>query len=113
MIKQNLLSLLLLCCLCAPLYAQSNTGTIIGEVVDATKAVVPGARLRVTNAATNQTQETTTTSAGIFSLASLQPGAYSVTVEAAGFKKAQLARVEVLTAGAADPRGRAADILKL
>jgi hypothetical protein len=99
--KRAALNLLALLCLSLALIAQTNTGTITGEVYDATKAVVAGARVRVTNLATNITQETATTGAGVFSAPSLQPGTYRVTVEAQGFKTATVEPVEVLTAGTA------------
>jgi hypothetical protein len=99
--KQAPMTLLLLACLSLASAAQTNTGTITGEVYDATKAVVAGARVRVTNVATNITQEATTTGAGVFSAPSLQPGTYRVTVEAQGFKTATVEPVEVLTAGTA------------
>ncbi|MFN8000258.1 MAG: carboxypeptidase regulatory-like domain-containing protein [Acidobacteriota bacterium] len=81
--------------------AQTNTGTLTGEVNDTNKAVVSGARVRATNLATNITLEVTTSGAGVFSVASLQPGTYRVTVEAAGFKTAVIEPVEVLTASTA------------
>jgi hypothetical protein len=99
--KQIAQALLILLFLSAATLAQTNTGTITGEVYDATKAVVAGARVRVVNQATSITQETATNSAGVFSLPSLQPGLYRVTVEATGFKSALLDRVEVLTASTA------------
>lgn len=96
--KFVLLTVLGLLAFSGDLYAQTNTGAITGEVTDASKAVVSGARVRVTNLATNLIQETTTTSAGVFTAPSLLPGTYRVTVEAQGFKTASLATVEVLTA---------------
>ncbi len=94
-----------LICLCgllsSPLLAQTSTGTLTGEVNDSNKAVVIGARVRVTNLATNLTQEVLTTSAGVFSISALQPGSYRVTVESQGFKTASLSPVEVLTASTA------------
>jgi len=70
-----------------PLFAQSDRGTITGTVLDPAGAVVPGASVTVTSAATGTSTKTVTTSAGDYTVPSLPAGAYSVTVEAAGFKK--------------------------
>ena len=52
--------LILLGLLGTSLYAQDATGRIIGVVTDATGAVVPSARIIVTNVATNISTEGTT-----------------------------------------------------
>ena len=80
--------------------AQSGgaTGTIVGTVVDSTGAVIPGAQVSITEADTNVTQQTTTSAAGTFSVASLKPGTYRVTVVAKGFSTTTALNVE-LTVG--------------
>jgi hypothetical protein len=70
----------------APSYAQKITGTIRGTVTDATGAVVPGAKVTVTNEETGLTRSAATGSAGIYAFAELPVGSYSVRVENAGFK---------------------------
>lgn len=72
--------------LSTPALAQ-GTGTIRGTVVDSTQAAIPGAGVVVTNTATNFTRRAETTSEGIYSVSSLPPGSYQVSVEATGFKK--------------------------
>lgn len=81
--------------------AQSSTGTLTGEVSDINKAIIAGAKVTVTNLATNISLETATTDAGVFSAPSLQPGTYRVTVESKGFKVARVEPIEVLTASTA------------
>ena len=66
-----------------------STGGIVGTVVDATGAVVPGAKVTITGS-TGQTIKTTTSGQGGYASGSLVPGAYTVRVEAKGFKTAQL-----------------------
>jgi uncharacterized membrane protein len=68
-------------------WAQSETGQITGTITDATGAVVSDAKVTAKAASTGLARETTTNSAGIYTIASLRPGAYEVTVEATGFKK--------------------------
>jgi len=66
-------------------FAQRFDGTLRGEVTDQTAAVVPGAKVTVTNEATGVTQSTLTTSAGIYTFPNLLVGRYTVKVEAQGF----------------------------
>jgi len=71
-----------------PAVAQEVTGNIIGSVVDASGAAVPGAMVIVT--ATEQglvIRSLQTNEVGLYSATLLPVGTYSVTVEAAGFKK--------------------------
>ncbi len=87
--------------LSALVYAQTNRGGISGTVTDPSGAVVPGARVIITNIGTNQTIQLATSAEGTYSIASLEPVAYRVTVEAPGFKRTVLARIKVDTAAIA------------
>ncbi|HEX8138068.1 MAG TPA: TonB-dependent receptor [Pyrinomonadaceae bacterium] len=80
---------------------QTNKGGISGTVIDPNGAAVPGATVTITNVGTNQATTVTTTESGAFTVTSLDPVAYSVTVEAQGFKKAVLDNVKVDTASTA------------
>ena len=68
--------------------AQAVAG-ITGTVMDTTGAVLPGARVTITNEATGVAVKTTTSSAGTYSTTGLLPGSYTVTVEATGFRKSE------------------------
>jgi hypothetical protein len=70
-----------------PANAQKTTGTLRGQVLDPTGATVANARVTATNRDTGVSTSTETTSAGTFDFPSVLPGRYTVTVEAAGFKK--------------------------
>lgn len=78
-------------CLCLVLaavtVAQTTFGTIRGRVLDSSGAPVVAARVTVTNTGTNITKEATSSEAGAYEVGYLQPGTYSVAVEATGFKK--------------------------
>lgn len=78
-----------------PASAQRTTGTLRGQVLDPTGAVVPDASVTVTNQETGVTVKVTTTSAGTYAVPSLIPGLYKITVEAKGFKGFQLKDVNV------------------
>jgi hypothetical protein len=67
--------------------AQNATGKIIGTVKDSSGAVVAGAQVKVTNAATNITQETVTDGDGNYQILLLPIGTYQITVEKSGFRK--------------------------
>ncbi len=80
------------------LFAQSNTGTITGRIFDSAKALLPGAKLTITNLDTNVTSAITANDQGNYSAPALLPGRYRVVVEKAGFSKSVLEPVEVFTA---------------
>ncbi len=64
----------------------AGQGTISGTVTDSTGAVIPDAIVAATNNATNVASQRTTTSSGLFTIAPLPPGIYSLTVQAPGFR---------------------------
>lgn len=71
------------------LSAQTYQGRILGLVSDQSGAIVSGAQVTVTNVATSVTRTVTTTSSGEYAAPNLEPGPYSVTIEAPGFQKFQ------------------------
>ncbi|MGH9359841.1 MAG: carboxypeptidase regulatory-like domain-containing protein, partial [Terriglobia bacterium] len=78
-----ILSLSLLACF--PLYSQVTGGMLSGTVTDPSGAVVPGAKIIVTNTATGVSRKATTNSAGLYTAPNLQPGSYQITASATGF----------------------------
>ena len=64
-----------------------GNGVILGTVTDNSGAVVSNAKVEVTNKATGIVTRTETTSSGDFTVPSLNPGVYIVSVEAPGFQK--------------------------
>ncbi|HYM09212.1 MAG TPA: carboxypeptidase regulatory-like domain-containing protein [Bryobacterales bacterium] len=77
------------------LFAQSERGTITGTVLDPSGAVVPGARITVTNTATNVASQTVGTDSGDYTAANLPVGQYSIRVEKEGFKPAVVSGVTI------------------
>lgn len=82
-------------CFCAFLFtcvaaarAQDARGAINGTVTDQSGGVVPGVTIRVVNADTGVSVETTTNAYGAYNVPFLLPGSYSVSAELEGFKRA-------------------------
>jgi carboxypeptidase family protein len=96
--RRSLLARAILCAnlLCsAILVAQSTSGTsgIRGTVTDQNGAAVANAKVAIASKATAATLNVATSSAGIYSSGPLQPGDYTVRVEAKGFKKSEVTLV--------------------
>ena len=69
------------------LSAQGTTSRLLGTVADPSGAVVVGAKVQLANEGTGVAFNSTTSQAGTYLFDSIQSGSYTVTVEAAGFKK--------------------------
>ncbi len=82
--------LIVVCLLSSKALPQGETtSAIVGEVRDATKAVVPGATVTIVNRETGLKRTAQTDDAGRFNFTQLKPGTYSVRVEAPGFEARQ------------------------
>ncbi|HWA96715.1 MAG TPA: carboxypeptidase regulatory-like domain-containing protein [Terracidiphilus sp.] len=69
-------------------YGQAGaSGTVLGTVTDSTGAIVPNAKVTITNTETNVQFHAVTSSAGDYNAPSLNPGTYIVSAEAKGFQK--------------------------
>lgn len=68
--------------------AQVDAGAVRGTVTDPSGAVVPGARVTLTNDATGLSLTVTTSADGTFTFDPVKIGPYTVNVEAPGFRKA-------------------------
>ena len=79
--------------------AQINTGRIDGTVRDATGAVVPQARILVTNDATGATTTAQSSEAGDYVVNFVLPGTYHVTAEKSGFQRSVASDVVVNAGG--------------
>src|SRR5918994_1646829 len=72
---------------CSSVLAQTSTGRIVGTVQDQAGAIVSGAAVTALNEETSITYTTTATDAGKYTFEALPPGRYTITVEAANFKR--------------------------
>jgi hypothetical protein len=102
---KTLLGVVLLVVLSSTVLAQTSTGAISITVSDAMGAVVPGATVSIKGAETGNTVRTLQTNAEGFATAPLLlPGAYNVTVSAAGFKQVTRTQIPVNVSQTSDLR---------
>src|SRR6267378_3627574 len=69
-----------------PVMAQTTSGSLSGTVTDAHGAAVPGAMVRVTSTSRGELSTAKTEDDGRFVFPQLEPGQYTLRVEARGFK---------------------------
>jgi len=84
---KNLVCLLACVLVALSVWGQTTNGNIQGTVVDPGNATVAGATVTARNMDTGLTTTVATTSAGLYVLANLPPGRYSLTVESKDMKK--------------------------
>lgn len=92
---------LLIISICTPRVSAQvdvSTATLKGTVSDSSGAVIPGATVTVTSVDKGIARTARTSSDGTYQVRLLQPGAYEVQVEAAGFEKVLVKDVQ-LTVG--------------
>ena len=78
-----------------PAFAQFETASVVGTVRDASRAVVPDAKVTLTSVATGISQTRTSAADGNYEFSAAKPGAYLVTAEKAGFAIALVDNVQL------------------
>jgi len=79
----------------SPSWAQAVKGTLLGTVIDAQGAGVPGATVTVTETGTNIARTAQTNPSGNYIFSNLKDGIYRVDVEMSGFRKTERGGVRV------------------
>ncbi len=99
MMRKKILSALGVCLFAITMasvsFGQTVNGRVNGTVKDASDAVVPGAKITLTDLKTKQERTSQTNDEGLFVFVDVPAGTYAVVVERAGFKKAQVLDVQV------------------
>ncbi len=80
----------------ASAFAQFDTASVVGTVRDASGAVVPDAKVTLTNTATGVSAVRMSNAEGLYDFPTVRPGTYVVTAEKEGFAVALADNVEVL-----------------
>jgi hypothetical protein len=81
----------------APVFAQFESGTVLGTIRDQTGASVGNCAVTLENVRTGVTARTTTNAQGDYQFVNVRPGAYRVRAEASGFQTAVTEEFEVRT----------------
>ena len=81
-----------------PANAQSANGSVVGTITDSTGSVLPKADVTLVNNATGVRMAAQVSQSGDYQFLTVPPGEYTLTVEAAGFKKFVQNPVEVQVA---------------
>lgn len=68
------------------IWAQIDTGGVTGTAMDSSGSIVPGARITLTNQATNVVSQTVSTGSGTYSLTGIRPGTYTLRAVSPGFQ---------------------------
>jgi outer membrane receptor protein involved in Fe transport len=85
-----------LCGFCVPgAFGQAVFGSILGTVTDPSGAAVANAKVTVIDQGKGTTDQTTTNESGNYTVTHLIPDAYTVQVEATGFKKLEFKDINV------------------
>jgi hypothetical protein len=91
-----LLTILLVAAASGILYAQAVTASLLGTVTDASGAVVPRAKVTITEMNTGISRKMETNARGNYAFPALEPGSYRVSVEQTGFRAAVKEGIDVL-----------------
>lgn len=89
LVRLWLIPICLVCLVARSAPAQSTLGTIRGAITDAQGGVLPGASIVITDEDTGVTRDAVTDDQGLFEVANLRPGTYTVDVTLGGFKAAR------------------------
>lgn len=92
--KLSYAALLLFVC---PAVAQDYRASILGTVTDPSNAPIPGATVKAIKEDTNVSRETQSNQAGRYTLVGLEPGTYTVVINADGFQSHRRTGIILLT----------------
>jgi hypothetical protein len=83
-------------------FAQTATGTLTGTVVDSSGAAIPGATVNATEANTGTVRTGVSNEQGVFRMAALNPGRYTLSIELASFRPLTVADINVFSSETRD-----------
>src|SRR5438105_4902329 len=80
------------------LYAQNITGSIVGQVADASGSAIPATVITVRNTGTGAVSQAATDVSGSYSIPNLLAGAYESTAQKEGFQTLTIGGIQLLSA---------------
>lgn len=80
---------------CAPAFAQSTFGSILGTLLDSSGGIVSGGEIEITNLDENTTRKTASNDSGVYQFLNLQPGRYALSAAKSGFATARVREVSL------------------
>src|SRR5437870_4347206 len=86
-INSLLVSLTLVLAAVLPAWPQTGTATVRGSVRDQAQAIIPSAKVTLSNTATTVARETVTNEAGLYVMPGVIPGTYRLVVEVPGMQR--------------------------
>ena len=90
---KSMLGLVLAVLLCVSMARAQENAELSGTVTDPTGAVIPNAKVTITNVATGESRTVTSNGAGLFDFSGLNHGTYNMKVEAEGFNSFQRSNI--------------------
>src|ERR1043165_5014768 len=93
--KQTYTALFILFGALAPSSAWAQTASLTGTITDPSGAVIVGATAKAQNLETGVERSVTTGDTGIYRIANLSPGHYTLTVEMQGFATFQVSNLQL------------------
>jgi Carboxypeptidase regulatory-like domain len=97
--RAGILAVVSLLTLTPSAYAQTDRGTITGQVTDQSGAIITGASVKAVHLATNLERTVTTSKEGSYTVPQLPVGGYVVIVTATNFQTTTLENIEVTAGG--------------
>src|ERR1051326_3784975 len=91
-------SLLAIAVLAARMFAQTGTATVTGVISDPNGTFIPTASVQVKNVATGAIYKAVSGPNGAYSIVSVPPGTYDLTIPSMGFMYAKFERKSVAVA---------------
>jgi hypothetical protein len=90
---KSILGLVVALFLCVSVVRAQENAELSGTVTDPTGAVIPNAKVTITNIATGESRTVTSNGAGLFDFSGLNHGTYNMKVEAEGFNSLQRSNI--------------------
>src|SRR5688572_10543655 len=97
--RAGVLAVVSLLAIAATAHAQTDRGTITGQVTDQSAAIIAGATVKAVHVATNFERQVTTSNEGSYTIPQLPVGGYVVIVTAKNFQTTTLENIEVTAGG--------------